>query len=490
MTLKDLLKDIYLKPFPKACKDVVIETISCDSRLKQPQGLFVALDGFKFKGEDFIQQAIAQGAVVVAKKGQNRTLSNYTIANSVCLLDVKDPKLFLRHIALRFFDHPSRKIKTLGVTGTNGKTTITYLLESILQANAQTCAVIGTVNYRLASEILPSKNTTPGFLENQSCLAHLASLKIPYCVMEVSSHALEQGRVEGIDFAGAIFTNLTQDHLDYHKDMESYFKAKAVLFESLSDQSLAIINQDDPYGQRLMRLSKGKIVTYGIKTAADVKAVGIKFSLNGTHMDVIFPTGRMTIETHFIGEHNVYNILAACTCAWKEGIDLDRIQRGVESLSCVPGRLELVDAGQDYFVFIDYAHTEDGLLNVLKSLRTVSRHKIILVFGCGGDRDRGKRPKMGQVACSLADYSIVTSDNPRSEDPMAIIDEIKPGFTQPNYEVIVDRKKAIARALEMAQAGQIVLIAGKGHEDYQILKDRTIEFNERKIIEELLKTVS
>ncbi|MBI3602275.1 MAG: UDP-N-acetylmuramoyl-L-alanyl-D-glutamate--2,6-diaminopimelate ligase [Candidatus Omnitrophica bacterium] len=490
MILKDLLKDIYLKPLPRACEGLVIETISCDSRLRQPQGLFVALDGFQFKGEDFIQQAIVQGAVVVAKKGSSRTLSNYTIADSVCLLDVEDPKLFLRQITLRFFDSPSRKVRTIGVTGTNGKTTITYLLESILQAKSKACAVIGTVNYRLAGQTLPSKNTTPGFLENQSYLAHLASLKIPYCVMEVSSHALKQGRVDGIDFACAIFTNLTQDHLDYHKDMESYFKAKAILFENLSDYTSVVINQDDPYGGRLMRLFKGEVITYGIKTASDVKAVGIKSSLNGTQMDIVFPTGKMAINTRFIGEHNVYNILAACACAWREGIDLDRIRQGVEALSCVPGRLEPVDAGQDYFVFIDYAHTEDGLVNVLKSLRTVSRNKIILVFGCGGDRDRGKRPQMGRAACTLADYAIVTSDNPRSEDPMAIIDEIKAGFTRPNYEVIVDRKKAIARALEMAGAGQIVLIAGKGHEDCQILKDRTIEFNERKIIQELLKTAS
>lgn len=487
MLLKDLLKNIYTKPLPPGGEELMIESISCDSRIKQPQGLFVALEGFKVKGEDFIREAIDQGAVAVAKKGSNRRIGNYTIPDGVVVLDVSNPPLFLHQVALRFFDYPSRRVRTIGVTGTNGKTTITYLLESIFKANRQPCAVIGTVNYRIAGKIFPSKNTTPGFLENQSHLAQLASLKIPYCVMEVSSHALEQGRVEGIDYVSAIFTNLTQDHLDYHKNMESYFKAKSILFKNLNDYAAAIINEDDMYGQPMMRLSKGQVVTYGMKASAQVRAQQIESSLNGTHLDVVFPSGKISMTTPFIGQHNVYNILAACACAWKEGVGFDQIRQGIETLSGVPGRMEAVEAGQDYFVFIDYAHTEDGLVNVLQALRAVSRSKIILVFGCGGDRDRGKRPKMGAVACQGADYSIVTSDNPRNEDPAAIIAEITRGFTKNNYEVIVDRQQAIAHALEIAQPGQIVLIAGKGHEDYQIFRDRTIEFDERKIVQELIK---
>jgi UDP-N-acetylmuramoyl-L-alanyl-D-glutamate--2,6-diaminopimelate ligase len=262
MILKDLLKTIYSKPLPAPVGEMVIESLSCDSRQKQPQGLFVALSGFKSNGEDFIKDAVAQGAVVIAKKGSNRTLSNYVIPDSVVVLDVADPKAFLREVALRYFDHPSKKVRTIGITGTNGKTTITYLLESIFKANHQASAVIGTVNYRIAGQVYPSKNTTPGFLENQSHLAYLAGSKIPYCVMEVSSHALDQGRVEGIDFKSAVFTNLTQDHLDYHKDMESYFKAKAILFERLSPNASAIINVDDPYGKRLVGMSTGTNLTY------------------------------------------------------------------------------------------------------------------------------------------------------------------------------------------------------------------------------------
>ncbi len=487
MILKDLLKDIYCKSLPSFVEEIVIETISCDSRQRQPQGLFVALSGYQVNGEDFIKDAVGQGAVVVVKKGLTRTLSDYTIPDSVVVLDVDDPKAFLRQITLRFFDNPSRKVKTIGVTGTNGKTTITYFLESILRVNNQACAVIGTVNYRVAGKISPSKNTTPGFLENQARLSYLAGSGIPYCVMEVSSHALDQGRVDGIDFVSAVFSNLTQDHLDYHPDMEAYFKAKAILFENLNTQAWGIINNDDVYGHRILGLCASRSLTYGIKSDAAVKALHIQYSLKGTKMDVSFPTGTISIHTRFIGEHNVYNILAACTCAFKEGFALDKIRQGIEELSCVPGRLEPVDVSQDFSVFIDYAHTPDGLINVLKALRVVSQSKIILVFGCGGDRDRKKRPQMGKAACELADYSIITSDNPRSEDPVAIVKEIEGGFIKRNYEIIVERKEAIARALKLAKSGEIVLIAGKGHEDYQIFKDRTVEFNERNIVQELLK---
>lgn len=487
MILKDLLTGIYSGELSEGAKEQKILLISCDSRQAQAQGLFVALSGYKVNGEDFIKDAVAQGAVVVAKKGAGRALSNYTIPESVTVLDVDDPKRFLRQITLKFYDNPSVKVRTIGVTGTNGKTTITYLLESILKADGRSCAVIGTVNYRIAGKVYPSKNTTPGFLDNQQNLRSLADAKIPYCVMEVSSHALDQGRVDGIDFVSAVFTNLTQDHLDYHHDMESYFKAKAILFENLTAANGAIINVDDAYGQRLLGLSKGKHVTYGIRNKADVRAVHVKHALSGTQLDIIFPNGAISVKTRFIGEHNVYNILAASACAYQEGISLSKIRQGIQELVCVPGRLEPIDAGQQFFVFVDYAHTPDGLINVLKALRTVSSNKIILVFGCGGDRDKTKRPQMAKAAGELADHSIITSDNPRSEEPEAIINDIQAGFTGQSCEIIVDRQEAIARALAIAQPNEIVLIAGKGHEDYQIFKDRTIEFNEPKIIKEIIQ---
>jgi UDP-N-acetylmuramoyl-L-alanyl-D-glutamate--2,6-diaminopimelate ligase len=306
-------------------------------------------------------------------------------------------------------------------------------------------------------------------------------------VMEASSHALDQGRLEGIDFSAGIFTNLTQDHLDYHKDMADYFKAKSLLFKNLSSTAASVINVDDDYGKLLLLVTNSKIITYAIDHPAQVRAQNITYHLNGSRFEIIFPQGRIKIHTRFIGKHNIYNILSAFAWGLSQDLNPERIRQGIENLNHVPGRLEPVENNNGFFVFIDYAHTEDGLLNVLKALRAVTLTKIILVFGCGGDRDRTKRPKMGHAACEFADYTFVTSDNPRSEDPQSIIDEITVGFTKDNYETCVDRREAIRRALKSAQKDQIVLIAGKGHENYQIFKDRTITFNEREIVKECLQ---
>ncbi len=487
MRLKDLIKGFYTKELPAPYADYQVALVSCDSREAQMGGLFVALPGFKFDGNDFIKDAVAQGAHVIVKKGPARDLGNYTIPESVCVLDVDDPKAFLRDAALRFYQNPSTKVRTIGVTGTNGKTTITYLLESIIHAASKQTGVIGTVNYRVGHQIIPSTNTTPGFIDNQRFLFQLAEQKVAYCVMETSSHALAQGRLDGIGFVGGVFTNLTQDHLDYHRDMETYFQAKALLFSGLGPEAVAVINADDAYGCRLIGLTKAKVLTYGIDTAADVRAVDIHYALSGTAMGIVYPNGRITLNTRLIGKHNVYNLLAAFAQGLAEGFSPLVIAAGLEAMRHVPGRLEAIDGPQDYFIFIDYAHTEDGLVNVLNGLRAVSRNRIIVVFGCGGDRDRTKRPKMGRAVCQLADYAIVTSDNPRSEDPQAIIDEVLGGFTRNNYEACVDRREAIGRALKMAQRDDIVLLAGKGHENYQVLKEGQIPFNERAIVEAYLK---
>lgn len=314
----------------------------------------------------------------------------------------------------------------------------------------------------------------------------MASCGAEYCVMEVSSHALDQGRLEGVHFSSAIFTNLTQDHLDYHKDMESYFRAKSLLFKGLKSLSLSVINVDDPYGRRLLPITRGRKLTYAIDAAADIRARNMVFELSASSFEIHYPRGKIKVRTPFIGRHNVYNILAAFAWALSENLNINAIRQGIESLAHVPGRLERVDNDRGIFIFIDYAHTEDGLINVLKALRAVSSAKIILVFGCGGDRDRTKRPRMGAAACQGADHAIVTSDNPRSEEPKAIIDEIVRGFSKKNFEVCVDRKEAIGRALNRAKAEEIVLIAGKGHEDYQIFKDGTVPFHEREIVKGFL----
>jgi len=486
MLLRELFKGIYSKTLPDNFQDFDVIGISCDSREEQKDGLFVALPGAKFNGEDFIKEAILKGSRIIAACHAT-TLGLRMAHENILFLDVDDPKSFLYAIAQRFYGNPSQRIKSIGITGTNGKTTITYLIESIIHAAAKKCGVIGTVNYRIGKNIIPSKLTTPGFLDNQRYLSQLVGAGGDYCVMEASAHALAQGRLEGIHFSQGIFTNLTQDHLDYFKDMEDYFTAKALLFKNLSLTSTAIINVDDKYGRRLCPVTKSKVITYAIDRPADLRARHITFDLSGSRFEILFGDDIIKIHTRFIGKHNIYNILAAFAWGLSEHIYPERIRRGIEDLTHVPGRLEAVDNDKGIYIFIDYAHTPDGLVNVLKALRAVSLQKIILVFGCGGDRDRGKRPKMAKAASELADYSIVTSDNPRSEDPQAIIDEMVAGFEQNNFEICVDRKEAIGRALHLAQKDQIILIAGKGHEDYQIFNDRTIEFNEREIVKEWLK---
>ncbi len=486
MRLRDLIDGIYTKPLAVCWQDFEVRTVSCDSRETQKDGLFVALAGTKYDGRKFIKDAIAQGAKIIVQQGPCG-LEAMPFADRVCVLDVEDPKYFLRCIGSRFYGTPSKKVRTIGVTGTNGKTTITFLIESIIHAAGKRCGVIGTINYRMNGQVFPSKNTTPGFLDNQRTLSRLADLGIEYCVMEVSSHALDQGRLDGINFSAGIFTNLTQDHLDYHKTMEDYFKAKSLLFAGLPSDAAAIINADDVYGRQLVPMCRGSIVTYAINHAADVRAQNITYHLNGSTCDIVFASGKVRINTHFIGKYNIYNILAAFAWGVSQGLGAEIIRQGIEHVSHVPGRLEPVNNKRGFFIFIDYAHTEDGLLNVLKALRAVSSKKIILVFGCGGDRDRTKRPKMARAACLFADHTFVTSDNPRSEDPQAIINEVVKGFTKDNYETCVDRREAIGRALALAQKDQIVLIAGKGHEDYQVFKDHTIAFNEREIIEDFLR---
>ena len=483
MLLKELLKNVYDGALDAASGHREIFAVGSDSRTVEKDSLFVALKGSRQDGTDFIEEAIRRGArVIAASHVPSRQRSD------VVFLRVADPRHFLREVTRRFYGPMASRVRCIGVTGTNGKTTITYLLESILKNAGKECGVIGTVNYRMAGEIFPSssKNTTPGMVENQRFLAELFQRHIGYCVMEVSSHAIDQGRVALIDFQTAVFTNLTSDHLDYHGTRENYFLAKARLFTDLSSENTAVINLDDPWGQKLVAMTKAKVVRYGIREKADVCAADIELDVQGSRFNLCAPQGKAAIQTRLIGLHNVYNILAAAAAALAQGIGLDAVREGVARLEHVPGRLERIDSPKGFSVFIDYAHTEDALKNVLQALRGSVPGRIITVFGCGGDRDKTKRPKMGAVVGELSDAAIVTNDNPRGEDPQAIIQEIVAGFTKNNYEVIADREQAIRKAIETAQSGDIVLIAGKGHEDYQIFKDKTIAFDERGIVRKYL----
>ncbi|MFH1778519.1 MAG: UDP-N-acetylmuramoyl-L-alanyl-D-glutamate--2,6-diaminopimelate ligase, partial [Candidatus Omnitrophota bacterium] len=380
----------------------------------------------------------------------------------------------------------SDNIKCIGITGTTGKTTISYLFYIILTTAWHSVGIVGTINYRVGKRIIPATNTTPGPIELHNFMNEMVRNSIDFVAMEVSSHSLDQRRVEGIKYAVGIFTNLTGDHLDYHRTYDEYFDAKAKLFEGLDDGSYAVINVDDEWGRKLLKRSKGKITTYGIKSDAEFLATCTDLSLGGTKFVVEAPNRKMDISTKLIGLHNIYNITASIAAGVRLGLPLDLIKVGVENIVSVPGRLEAIDCGQPFKVFVDYAHTDDALYNVLFTLKPLISKRIIVVFGCGGERDRTKRPRMGRVASEFTDYIIVTSDNPRSEEPESIAKEIVGGIENREHTIILDREQAINEALSKAKEGDCVLIAGKGHETYQVFKDRTVPFDDREVTRKIL----
>jgi UDP-N-acetylmuramoyl-L-alanyl-D-glutamate--2,6-diaminopimelate ligase len=467
-------------------EDFEVKGVSPNSKNVQDGFIFVAISGTHDDGHEFIDEAIKRGAkaiVVESSKLKTQRLLK------VPFIAVGDTRKALAQLSARFYGSPSRKIKVVGITGTNGKTTITYLIEALLKEAGFNPAVIGTVNYRFKDKIIPSKNTTPGPVELQSMLSEMLSNEVDYVIMEVSSHALDQQRVEGINFHCAIFTNLTQDHLDYHATMEKYFSAKAKLFKNLDPGAYAVINNDDAYAHRIKELTKAKIITYGIDNRSDISATKMQFSMNYTKFSVSSQKQDFNIKSRLIGRHNVYNILSGVAFALEEGINPEVIKNAIEKFSLVPGRLERIESDAGFAVFVDYAHTEDALTNAINTLRPLSGNRVIVVFGCGGDRDKTKRPKMGRAATELADYAIITNDNPRSEDPQAIIDGIRKGIKKENFCVIPQRMQAIRRSLEMAKTGDIVLVAGKGHESYQILSNRTEYFDDRQAVRECLRSL-
>jgi len=485
MFLKDLIESADHAGLTAMTREMEVSGICTDSRRVSPGDLFVALPGSRYHGREFIPEALRRGARAVIVDQLNMDLSSVT--QGCCVIPVQDPRAVLTVALRRFYGLRPPGPKVVGVTGTNGKTTVTYLLESFFHQIGRRCGVIGTVNYRFGQRVIPAKNTTPGIADNYRILSDMAAAGMDYIFMEVSSHALDQKRVDGIGFSAAVFTNLTQDHLDYHKNTEEYFKAKSVLFTGLPSQALAVINTDCVYGRQLRSLTAARVVSYGVKGQADIIAEEIHSGPRQTQFTLLGPDCRIPIVTSLFGQHNIYNILAAAALGLHQGLSPEDIRAGVAALSSVPGRMEAVPTGRDFDVFIDYAHTPDALESVLTSIREIHQGKVILVFGCGGDRDRDKRPLMGQIAARLADYSIVTNDNPRSEDPHDIARQIVAGFEGQPHTVILDRKQAIAEALRRACPGSVVLIAGKGHEDYQVFRDRVVPFREREILADLLK---
>ncbi len=461
--------------------DREIDGIFYDSRRVQKNGLYVAVRGTQFDGHKFTEQAIERGAAAIVVE-RPETHSRATS------LVVADSRVALADLAFTFFKKPALRLKMVGVTGTNGKTTTTFLIKHICGTTGLRCGLIGTVRYEIGERVLPATRTTPESLDLQELLAQMTGAGCKAAVMEVSSHALAQERTRGLEWDVAVFTNLTQDHLDFHQTMANYFEAKASLFEGLKNQpnkkqASAVINIDDLYGEKLVgRLGHDvPIVTYGMSARADFRASNYRAEFSGTSFQLDARGKIYLVRVPLIGRFNVLNALAALGAANSLGINLREAVLSLARAPQVPGRLEAVPAKRQFQVFVDYAHTDDALLNVLRTLRELGPRRLIVVFGAGGDRDKQKRPLMGRVADQNADYSIITSDNPRKEDPLAIIEDVKKGFRSSNFETVADRAEAIARAIALAQPRDIILIAGKGHETYQEFADHTIPFDDCQI---------
>ncbi len=467
-------------------QDPEITSITNDSRTAGPGSLFFAMPGARTDGNLFIGQALEKGAAAVVSASGIPAGLRSRFPQAVLLI-APDLAPALSRTAANLHGWPSRKMKMFGITGTKGKTTSAYLLESVLRKAGGRPGVIGTIDYRVDGKVLAAAaNTTPFAHTLQELLARMAAADALTAVMEVSSHALALGRADDVDFDVAAFTNLQRDHLDFHGDRENYFRAKARIFEllerSCKKDKCAVINLDDERAPALLKMVKGKLraLTFGIDKEADVRAGDVEILENVTRFTLKHGGEALPVKLRLLGRHNVCNALAAAASALAGGYSLRACADGLEALANVPGRLERVDLGQDYAVFVDYAHTDAALENVLSNLKLMPHNRIITVFGCGGDRDRTKRGPMGRVSCSMSDSVIVTSDNPRTEDPARIFADIEAGIKDEfrNYELIPDRGEAIGKAIASAMKGDIILIAGKGHETYQILKDRTIHFSD------------
>lgn len=491
-----------------------IKGLACDSKKVKGSYLFVAIKGSRFNGSDFIEEAIERGASSIILDWDQGKVP--ILRKGPTYIYVDDARAALSHGCRSFYKDISANMYIIGITGTNGKTTATYLIESLFKKKGEKTGVIGTINYRFGERLIPSVNTTPGALELYTYLNNMYKENVKSCIIEVSSHSLDQGRIDTLQFDIAIFTNLTKEHLDYHGDMDSYLASKMKLFAKIKNNGYAIINKDDPASERIIKKVQetgvANIITYGIKRQADVSAEDIQSSIEGLRFKLCsrqacpersrgartisrcyssskVEKNSIEIRSSLIGMHNVYNILASAACGIAMRMPLEDISSGLGEVKVLPGRLEKIDCGQDFQVFVDYAHTENGMENVLKALRGLNPERLLCVFGCGGDRDKSKRGPMGRISAQISDKLFITSDNPRSEDPADIIREITRDIDRKDadYVIELDRFSAIDKALKEARKGDIVLVAGKGHETYQIFKDTTLPFDDREVVKKILK---
>ena len=481
----------------RAGSSLPVMGVEYDSRRVAPGGLFVAMQGGATDGNRYIAQAAAQGASAIVTDSAAAFASISLDYPSLAVIQVPHGRRALAALAANFFAHPEAKLNLSGVTGTNGKTTTALLVEAMLRRQGRSTILVGTIEYHVAGEIRPAPHTTPESRDLLALFRQGVDAGATEAIMEVSSHALEQSRVFGLNFDVAIFTNLTRDHLDYHGSMENYFAAKRKLFEGSAGgppPRAAVLNQDDEHGRELNKIAAAAgsslIYTYGMREG-DFRATGLEMSASGMRFAMVTPQGEAPIETRLTGRVNVYNLLAAAAAAMTRGLTLDEVATGAGSLTNIPGRFQSVACGQDFAVIVDYAHTDDALKNVLSAARDFVRPtggRVITLFGCGGDRDRTKRPLMGQAAGAASDVVVLTSDNPRSEDPAAILDDVLPGLRGARATVLVelDRERAIRLAIGEARRGDLVLLAGKGHEKTQTLRDRVIPFDDAAIASEVL----
>jgi len=462
-----------------------INGISYNSQKTKPGDLFVAINGYKTSGKLYIESAIKHGASAIATDDESlikRIVRQYN--HKIANIYITNPRQFLAILANRFYDFPSKKLTLIGITGTNGKTTTSYMIKSIIEKSGMKTGLLGTIKYFDGTNWTDAPNTTPESSDFISFLAELVKKNIHFCISEISSHALVLDRVFGLDFKVGVFTNLAHDHLDFHKTKKAYGEAKLKLFKNLSSSAFAVVNYDDKFAKKIIENTKAKIIGYSLNKKNDINAAVKNTTTEGIEILVTVENKSkpLTINFPMLGRHNIYNMLAAIGTTKTFGISNRFIKNGIEKFDSVPGRLERIRTDRGYNVYIDYAHTAEALEVAIKSLKEITPGKTIVVFGCGGNRDCLKRPKMGRITTELADYAIITSDNPRYEDPNMIINDIKKGIKKNNYKIISDRAQAVKHALRCAKPKDAVLIAGKGHEQYQIIGDKVIPFSDKEIV--------
>jgi UDP-N-acetylmuramoyl-L-alanyl-D-glutamate--2,6-diaminopimelate ligase len=489
MQIKQLIADLPAI-LVEGALDREVLGVAYDSRRVTPGMVFVAVPGLKTDGHSYIENAIERGAVAVVCE------RNGFISQRAAKIKVKDTREALARLSAVFYQRPSARLKVIGITGTNGKTTVAFMVKQILERAGIKTGLMGTIRYEIGERVIPAHRTTPESLDIQQMMAQMLRADCQACVMEVSSHALEQKRVMEIDFDAIIFTNLTQDHLDFHGNMETYYLAKKKLFAQWPNHDkprTALINIDDAFGQRLLVESDAEVkLSYGIDQTAQIRATHIQLGRQETQMEIQTPQKSLPCRLPLLGRHNVYNALAAFGAARALDVPCKTIIKALESMQPVPGRLELVPGSQPFTVLVDYAHTDDALRNVLTALKEITVGRVLLVFGCGGNRDSGKRPKMGRVAAELADYSVITSDNPRKESAATIASQIQEGYwkvRQDGCHMELDRHRAIDETIRLAKPGDTVLIAGKGHETCQEFEDTIVPFDDRVFALETLETL-